>query len=62
MDIMIKFIDGEKLVIEGTSSFAGTDDYWKITVDGNTLFFNKHWVKYIGRKYYLMRGERNDER
>ena len=64
MDILVKFIDGEKLVFENVSSFAGTDDYWKITVgtNENNLFFNKSLVKYIGRKYYLMKGERNDDR
>ena len=62
MDILVKFIDGEKLVFENASSFAGTDDYWRITVDENNLFFNKSLVKYIGRKYYLMGGERNDDR
>ncbi len=59
MTVLIKFIDGEEIIIEGANGYSSSHDSnnWKVEVDKTNLFFNKDQVKYIGKMEYL-RSER----
>ena len=51
MTVLIKFLDGEEVIIEDADSYSTSFDSfnWKVEVKKNNLFFNKNEVKYIGR-------------
>lgn len=59
MTVLIKFIDGEEILIEGANGYSSSynSNNWKVEVDKTNLFFNKDQVKYIGKMEYL-RSER----
>ena len=50
MTVLIKFLDGEEVIIEDADSYSTSFDSlnWKVEVKKNNLFFNKNEVKYIG--------------
>lgn len=55
MTVLIKFVDGEEIIIEDANDYSSSHDSnnWKIEVDKTNLFFNKDQVKYIGKIEYL---------
>lgn len=59
MTVLIKFLDGEEVIIEDADSYSTSFNSlsWKVEVDKTNLFFNKDQVKYIGKMEYL-RSER----
>lgn len=50
MDVLIKFVSGERITIKGVSSYKCLDcGYWRIDVTGDkAMFFNKELIVYIG--------------
>ena len=59
MDVLIKLVDGEKIILKDVSNFISLDDVWQIEVIDNSnpddtnynylyLYFNKRQVMYIG--------------
>lgn len=51
--VVIQFLDGEKLTIEGVREYTSNNNTGTYTVEKNgyLMFFNKKEVKYIARDF-----------
>lgn len=59
MSVLIKFVDGEELIIEDANSYTTSHEsnQWKVVKGENYLFLNKKQVKYIGDLAVLRPGK-----
>lgn len=62
MNVLIKFTDGEELIIHDADSFetSHNSDNWKVIKKQNCLYFRKEFVKYIGEYECIKEGGQGD--
>ena len=58
MNVLIKFVDSEEIIIKQVTDYVGMTDVWKVTVNNEcNVYFNKNQVKYIGDVIFLERSD-----